>query len=189
VWQERLFQDYRSKGSVESVILRPGVIYGEGRNPMFARLGLEIGKGVFQLAGDVILPLSYVDNCASAVVYAINSNLRERAYNVVDDETPTAGEYLREYKRYIKDAWSVRSPKPLTYLASYFVNACSRYSHGQIPPFLTPYKVRSMWTSNRFDNGRIKAAGWVQPVSTGEAIRRTLLSASEASLASSGQYR
>jgi nucleoside-diphosphate-sugar epimerase len=189
VWQERLFQDYRSKGTFESVTLRPGVIYGEGRDPLFARLGIEIGKGVFQLAPDVTLPLTYVENCASAVVFAIHSNLQGRAYNVVDDETPTAREYLRQYKKYIKDAWCLRSPKPLTYLASYCVEACSRYSHGQIPPFLTPYKVRSMWTLNRFDNGRIKAAGWVQPVPTGEAIRRTLLSAYEASLASSGHLR
>ena len=178
VWQERLVQDYGSRATLQCVILRPGVIYGESRDPLFARLGIRVGNFWFRLAAEVALPLSYVDNCASAVAFAINPRVCEGVYNVLDDDTPTARAYLRQYQQYVGTFRSLRIPRYLTIAFSRFIETCSRHSHGEIPAFLTPYKVKSTWTSHRFTAEKFKAAGWKQWVPTTEALRRTFHSAS-----------
>jgi nucleoside-diphosphate-sugar epimerase len=173
VLQELLFQRYRSGGCFQSVILRPGVIYGESRDPLFSRTGIRIGGLVFQPGARGTLPISYVENCASAVVWATTFKVPEGAYNVIDDEAPTARNFLRQYEEQVGGIFAVRLPKLLVYATSYCVEKYSRYSCGQIPPFLTPYKLNSTWTAHRFENARLKGTGWVQPVPTSEAIRRT----------------
>ena len=70
--QEQLFWEYQRRNGFELVVLRPGVIYGPDGGHFSNRVGLTIGNWQLHFGGSNLLPLSYVDNCAEALVIAGN---------------------------------------------------------------------------------------------------------------------
>ncbi len=175
VHQELLFQRYRRDHGFELVILRSGVIYGEGGNLLPSRIGFSVGPLLLQIAGGNQLPLTYVENCASAVVLAAQANtFPEGIYNVVDDDLPTSTEYLRQYRFHIGKLPSVRVPLVLADFLSRGIERYHAYSKAQIPLVLTPYRVRSTWRGHTYSNRKLKSTGWRQAVPTQEGISRAL---------------
>lgn len=172
--QEQLFWDYQRKAGFELVVLRPGVIYGPGGGAISTRVGLQIGPVFFHLGGSNLLPLSYVVNCAEAIILAAgHSGSAGQVYNVHDDDLVSASRYLREYKRHVKRVRSIRFPYFVTQILARSLDAYHRYSKGQLPGILTPYKVAAAWGGNRFDNARLHALGWSQLVATPDAMAKT----------------
>ena len=108
--QELLFWEYSKKRSFPLVILRPGVIYGPGGR-RFSRVGIEL-PGIFLfLGGDNPLPLCYVDNCAEALVTAgLSEHAAGEVFNVHDDDLPTCREYLRRYRKCVKQVRALALP-------------------------------------------------------------------------------
>jgi nucleoside-diphosphate-sugar epimerase len=172
--QELLFREYQAKNGFELVILRPGVIYGKSTPEFSARVGLVVGGLLLHFGGRNLLPLTYVDNCAEAVVVAGTSgDTPYSVYNMVDDALPTSAEYLSGYRDHVGRIHSVRFPFCITGVLSAFVERYSIYSRGQIPPVLTPYKSAALWKGNRYSNARIKSIGWQQHVPTDAALLET----------------
>jgi nucleoside-diphosphate-sugar epimerase len=172
VHQELLFQRYRREHAFELVILRSGVIYGEGGNILPSRIGFSVGSLFLQIAGGNRLPLTYVKNCASAVVLAASSTFPEGIYNVVDDDLPTSTEYLRQYRFHIGKLPSLRVPLFVADVLSRGIERYHFYSKAQIPLALTPYRVQSTWQGHIYSNSKLKSVGWKQAVTTQEAISR-----------------
>lgn len=172
--QEQLFRDYQRQYGFELVILRPGVIYGPGGSHFSSRVGLSIGKWQINLGGRNILPLSYVDNCAEAVVFAgVRSKGIGEVYNVHDENLPTCNQYIRAYKKYVKNVRCISLPYFGLQLLSRVWSKYNEYSKGQLPAVFTPYKVAAAWGGNRFDNRKLRGIGWKQLVSTDEGLQRT----------------
>ena len=154
-----------------AVVLRPGVIYGPGGGHFSGRVGITMGSWQLYLGGSNLLPLTYVENCAEAVVTAgIHADAAGQVYNVHDDDLPTCREYLRAYKKYVRNIRSVPLPYFATRLLSKTLVGYHRYWKGQLPAVLTPYKVASLW-AGRFDNSKLHSIGWQQSVPTAEGIR------------------
>jgi nucleoside-diphosphate-sugar epimerase len=176
IWQERLFRELAEQGKIDLVVVRPGVLYGKG-NPSHgfpSRVGLAIGNFLVMLGGTHTLPLTHVTNCAEAVVVAGLSPMASgRSYNVVDDDLPTAREYVKGYKQRVKKVPAIDLPFPVAMLLSEVVEKYHARSRGQIPAVLTPYETRAMNKGHRFDNRNIKTLGWKQIVPTAEAMRET----------------
>jgi nucleoside-diphosphate-sugar epimerase len=172
--QEKLFWEYQARYQFPLTVLRPGVIYGPGGNSFSSRVGMNL-LGVFlHLGGENVLPLSYVDNCAEAIVIAGRSDAANgQVYNVHDDDLPTCGEYLRRYKREVRPVRSITIPYFALAGISKLVERYHAYSKGQLPAIFTPYKAATSWKGNRFDNAKLKALGWSQIVPTEEGLRRT----------------
>ena len=172
--QEQMFWEYRERYGFDLVVLRPGVIYGPGGGHFSNRVGLSL-FGVFaHLGGSNLLPLTYVENCAEAVVVAVLSESSSgQIYNVVDDDLVTAGEYLAMYKRKVKPLRSVPVPYSVLLWGSGVVERYSKRSKGQLPAIFTPYKTRAMWGGNRFSNAKLKAIGWKPVVATSEGLERS----------------
>ncbi len=172
--QEQLFWDYRQKDGFELVVLRPGVIYGPGGGALSTRVGLQIGPVFFHLGGSNLLPLTFVVNCAEAIVLAASHpDSAGQVYNVHDDDLQTASQYLREYKKHVKRIRSIRLPYIATRILAKLLAAYHRRSQGQLPGIITPYKAAIAWGGNKFDNAKLHALGWRQLVATPDAMAQT----------------
>jgi len=172
--QEQLFWEYRAKHPFELVVLRPGVIYGPGGGHFSTRVGLNLFGVFVHLGGSNALPLTYVDNCAEAIVVAaLNPATDGQVYNVIDDELLTASQYLRQYKKQVKPMRSIPVPFVVMMQLSRLVERYSTRSKGQLPAIFTPYKTRVMWGGNRFSNAKLKSIGWQPIISTKDALAAT----------------
>jgi peptidoglycan/xylan/chitin deacetylase (PgdA/CDA1 family)/nucleoside-diphosphate-sugar epimerase len=172
--QEQLFWEYQKRSGFELVVLRPGVIYGPNGGHFSNRVGLTIGNLLLHFGGGNLLPLSYVDNCAEAVVVAgTHPSTAGQIYNVHDDDLPTCRQYLRAYKKNVAKIRTIPVPYIGVKLLSYMVAKYNGYSKGQLPAVLTPYKAASQWGGNRFDNSKLHSIGWKQLVPTAEGLQRS----------------
>src|SRR5580693_5059477 len=126
--QEQLFWEYQQANGFELVVLRPGVIYGPDGPHFSNRVGLTIGKCQLHFGGRNLLPLSYVDNCAEAVVVAgTHPCAAGQAYNVHDDDLPTCRQYLRAYRKRVSNVRSISIPYFGVQLLSSLVPKYNRY--------------------------------------------------------------
>jgi nucleoside-diphosphate-sugar epimerase len=174
--QEQLFWEYQQRNGFELVVLRPGVIYGPDGGHFSNRVGLTMGKWQLHFGGSNLLPLSYVDNCAEAVVVAGAHPLTAgQVYNVHDSDLPTCREYLRAYKKHVAKIRSISVPYFGVQLLSSMIAKYHRYSKGQLPAILTPYKAASLWGGNRFDNSKLLSIGWKQLVPTTEGLQKSFM--------------
>jgi nucleoside-diphosphate-sugar epimerase len=171
--QEQLFWEYRERFGFELVVLRPGVIYGPGGGQFSNRVGLSMFGTFLHLGGSNLLPLTYVDNCAEAIVVAaLTPGAAGEIYNVVDDDLVTSRQYLSLYKKEVKPMRSVPVPYFALMWGSRLVESYSKRSKGQLPAIFTPYKTRAMWGGNRFSNAKLKGIGWQPLISTREGLAR-----------------
>jgi len=175
--QERLFREYQARYGFALAVVRPGVIYGPGGRPLSPRVGLDLFGLFLHLGRNTVLPLTYVDNCAEAlVVVGSHDESWGGAYNVVDDDLPTSKDLLREYRRCVKRIPYVTVPYRALLTMSALVERYHRSSKGQLPAIFTPYRTKSLWKGNTFTNQRLKSLGWRPIVSTEEGIRRMMAS-------------
>lgn len=175
VEQERAAWEWHRQERGPLVVVRPGVIYGPGRDCISARVGLRFG-GLLLKMGDQRLPHTYADNCAGAVLLAGTvPGVEGQSFNVIDDAPPTGSELLAEYRRSGQRLRVVPVPggaiAPLSRLCQWY----HRWSRGQLPEVLTPYKSAAQWKPLRYSNARAKAVlGWRPRVGFDEGLRRTL---------------
>ena len=170
--QEQLFQQYAKTCNLSLVVLRPGVLFGPGGPQLSARVGLQFGRFTFHLGGSNKIPLTYVDNCAEAIVLAATKpGIDGEAFNIVDDNLPTSRYFLKQYKKAARNSRSIWVPYFLAESASRFLTWYSSYSKGQIPVIMTPHRVASTWKRLRFDNGKAKKVlGWTPRIPMPQAL-------------------
>lgn len=93
---DRWVETYRARDLVDAVTLRPGIIYGRGRD-FIARMFRGLGGGLRVIFGSprMRVPLVHVTDVVEAVVQAIGRPGRlPRPVNVVGPDCPTQAEYL-----------------------------------------------------------------------------------------------
>jgi nucleoside-diphosphate-sugar epimerase len=170
--QEIMFNEFAQQFGFESVVLRPGVIYGPGGGALSSRVGLKALGFFFGLGNGGLLPLTYVDNCADAVVQAALHAPSGSVFPVVDDELPTCRAYLKGYCQQVERMRCIPVPHWAFRLGSKVLVWYHRKSKGQLPAIFTPYVVDSMYRPLRYSNAALKAIGWTQRVSTPEGMQR-----------------
>jgi len=135
VKQDEIVLEYGKRHSLPYVIVRPGVVYGPGNESIHGRVGIG-SFGIFlHLGGSNSIPLTYVDNCADAIVLAgLKPGIGGEIFNVVDDDLPTSRRFLRLYKKNVKSFKSVYVPHAMSYLLCRMWEKYSAWSEGQLPP-------------------------------------------------------
>lgn len=171
--QEHLLEEYRERFGFQTVVLRPGVIYGPGGGALSSRVGIRALGLFFNLGRKATLPLTYVENCADAIARAAVAGVDGHAYNVVDDELPSCSAYLRGYRDNVEGMRVLPVPYWLFLLGAKLLVRYNKASKGQLPAVFTPYVVRSMYRDFRYPNAALKRLGWQPRVTTGEGLQRT----------------
>ena len=173
--QDRLVEEYGRRRKLPYVTLRPGTVYGPGKLGVTGRIGVDTFGPFLHVGGGIRLPLTYVDNCAEAIVLAgTATGVEGEVFNVVDDGPLRSREFLRAYKRSVGWFPSIRVPYPLAYLLSFLWEKYSKRSQGQLPPVFNRSRCSAEWKGNVYDNRKLKALGWKQKVTQDEAMRRFL---------------
>lgn len=152
-------------------------MYGPGNGEIHRRVGRRIGRGrlaiFLHLGGANQLPLSYVDNCADAIVLAgITKGADGEVFNVVDDDLPTSRSFLKLYQRKVRPLRSIPIPYGICYAVSALWEKYSAWSTGQRAA-LNRRKCEAAWKGNRFSNAKLKEAlDWNPKVSFEDAFSR-----------------
>jgi nucleoside-diphosphate-sugar epimerase len=173
--QEELVQEYGRDQGLWYVILRPGAVYGpRSRQYLSPRIGIDTFGMYLHLGGGNRIPLSYVDNCAEAIVRAgMVGGIEGEIINIVDDELPKSRTFLREYKRKVRWFRSLYVPYPAFYAFSYLWEKYSTWSKGQLPPAFNRRRCAAYWKRNEFSNEKAKRLlGWTPRVPYEEAARQ-----------------
>ena len=171
--QEELVQKYGRTRGLPYVILRPGTVFGPGKKDLTGRIGIDTFGFFIHIGGANQLPLTFVDNCAEAIVLAgLVPGVHGEIFNVVDDETLTSSQFLRSYKR-VQPTFSVRLPYSIAYALSWAWEEYSRRSQGQLPPAFNRRRCAAEWKGNRFSNRKLRERlGWAPRVPMDEAMKR-----------------
>ena len=159
--QEELVQEYGKKQGLPFVILRPGAVFGPGKKNLSGRVGIDTFGFFIHLGGSNVLPLTFVDNCAEAIVLAgLKPGVDGEIFNVVDDELLTSKQFLNAYKERVKGFFSVSIPYFLAYWLCVMWETYSRRSK-QLPPAFNRRRCSAEWKGNRYTNRKLRERlGW-----------------------------
>ncbi len=173
VKQDEIVLDYAKKFNIPYVIVRPGEVFGPGKRKISGRVGIDTFGIYLHLGGKNQIPLTYVDNCAEAIVLAgIRGEVNGEVFNIVDDDIPTSRQFLKMYKKNVGHFWSVYIPYRISYLLCYFWEKYSAWSRGQLPPVFNRRQCIAAWKKVRYSNKKIKEkVGWKPRVPIDEALR------------------
>lgn len=173
--EEKVAWDAHLSQGLPLVVIRPGVIYGPGRDWITGRTGLRMANVLLKMGGHQVVPYTYVDNCADAVYLAgTATGIEGQVFNIVDDQPPTVNALVRRHKREVGPLQVIPIPRWAIGTVSGLFEWYNRYSRGQMPAVLTRYKSQAMWKRQQFSNVKAKRdLGWTPAISFEAGLSRT----------------
>ena len=176
--QEDLVRSVATSRGWRWTVLRPGIVFGPGRT-WFHHLGVQLRPNRWvSYAGTGLLPLTYVENCAEAVVLALESEGAAGAtVNIVDDGVPTRRLYLEVLAKLtnrhptITDIpWELLEPS--SQLATW-VNRRVLLGRAPLPDLLRLERLQARCKPLAYSNERAKSLlGWQPRYGFETAMRR-----------------
>ena len=156
-------------------ILRPGIVYGSGKQLPVGLLGFTLGKTNFVFGNpNYRIPLNYVENLVDAMQVAVQSAGGQfQQFNLVDDDELTLANYHQAKTAVDKTVthffpgWPVRLAGPFAEIAIRMlpVGGSVRFSKHQLNRAL-----QDRW----YDTRRIREeTGWAPKVGLKDALHRT----------------
>ena len=173
--QDEIVAEYGAKYKIPYVIVRPGVIYGpHARAAIHSRVGIGTFGIFLHIGGSNRIPLSYIDNCADAIVLAgLKNGINGQVFNIVDDNLPSSRRFLNMYKKYVRHFRSIYVPYQLFYAFCFLWERYSVWSKGQLPLAFNRRKCAAEWKGNQYSNDKVKTfLGWRPAISTTEGLKR-----------------
>jgi len=172
--QDQLVMEYSKKYGIKYVLLRPGAVYGPGNKSITGRVGIDTFGIFLHLGGSNQIPLTYVDNCAEAIVLAgLVKGVDGEVFNVVDDNLPSSRQFLRLYKEHVNPFTSIYIPHSLSYFLCFLWEKYSNFSEGQLPPVFSRTEWHAYWKKTWYSNQKLKKKlGWKMRVSTEEGLKK-----------------
>jgi nucleoside-diphosphate-sugar epimerase len=169
--QDELVMEYGTQRNLPYVIVRLGSVFGPGKRALTGRVGIDTFGFLIHLGGSNQLPLTYVDNCAEAIVLAgLKPGVEGEIFNVVDDDAPTSREFLHDYKKQT-GVFSLSMPYPLMELLCAGWERYSKATRNQLPPVFNRRRCAAEWKGNRYSNQKLKERlGWQPRVKMKDAM-------------------
>jgi nucleoside-diphosphate-sugar epimerase len=172
--QDEIVQEYAATKNVPYVIVRPGVTFGPGKAKIPGRVGMDTFGVFLHLGLGNRIPLTYVDNCAEAIVLAgLIRGIEGEVFNITDDNLPKSREFLRKYKREVRRFVSLPVPYGVFYLLNMLWEKYSIRSEGQLPPVFNRLFCSAYFKGNTYSNAKAKQMlGWFPTVTMSEGLNR-----------------
>ncbi len=160
--QDELMLDYHRQHAVPYTVVRPGIVFGPGKKAIPGFVGMDTFGVFFHLGGGYSMPLTYVENCADAIVLAgLMPGVDGEVFNVVDDELPTSRQFLRQYKQQVRNFVSVPIPYSLASSMCHFWEWYAEWSQGQLPAVFNRRMCSFAWKGHSYSNRKLKERlGW-----------------------------
>jgi nucleoside-diphosphate-sugar epimerase len=176
--QDELVRHYARHMGLPYVIARPGVTFGPGKGRIPGRVGIDTFGVFLHLGHGNRMPLTYVDNCAEAIVLAgLVKGVESEEFNIIDDNLPTSRQFLRGYKKQIGRFLSIPVPYRAFYLFSFLWEKYSSWSQGQLPPVFNRKTCAAYFKGNVYSNDKAKTRlHWRPRVSMTDALARSFAS-------------
>jgi len=174
VKQDELVAGYGQRFGLPYVTVRPGSVFGPGKEAITGRVGIDTFGVFMHLGGSNRIPLTYIDNCSDAIVLAgVTPGVEGEVFNIVDDDLPSSRQFLRQYKRNVRRFRSIYIPRPVGYALCRMWEKYSSWSEGQLPPVFNRRRWNSEWKKTSYSNEKLKARlGWTPKVSMQDALHR-----------------
>ncbi len=172
--QDDIVQEFARTRGLPYVIIRPGVVFGPGKAKIPGRVGSDTFGVFLHLGRGNQMPLTFVDNCAEAIVLAgLKKGIEGEVFNIVDDALPTGREFLRFYKKRVGSFRSVPIPYPFYYFLNYLWEKYSYWSEGQLPPAFNRKFCAAYYKGNTYSNRKAKERlGWYPRISMKEGLQQ-----------------
>jgi len=172
--QDALVLEYAKNHHLPYVIVRPSVVFGPGKAKITDRIGTDAFGVFLHLGLNNVIPLTYVDNCAEAIVLAgLKKGIEGQVFNIVDDDLPRSREFLKLYKRKVRKFFSIPVPYPAWFFFNYLWESYAKWSQGQLPPVFNRRSCAVYWKGNSYSNKKAKELlGWEPRMRMGEALDR-----------------
>ncbi|MEA5595389.1 NAD(P)-dependent oxidoreductase [Rivularia sp. UHCC 0363] len=174
--QESLFRDFEQTNRGEVTILRPGIVYG--RNNLWnAHLGINLKNRLWiRIGGNAQLPLTYVENCAQAIVSACSR--REaigETLNIVDSDLPTQKVYAQKIVKLLPRQPSIGINWTLMRLLSRSAWLSHKILLGiKLPGILIPARLEARFKPFSYSNEKAQnILDWQPKYSLNEALKRS----------------
>jgi nucleoside-diphosphate-sugar epimerase len=165
--QEAMMQDWATDRSAALTLIRPGMIYG--REALWnACHGADFGAKWLLIGPGATIPVTYVENCAEAIVLAVgNPAAVGEIINIVDDNLPTRRRFTAALvqrteapPQVIPVPWPVM--RGVSSLA-WFVNQQLLKGKARLPGLLIPASLDARLKPFRYTNTKAKAVLNWQP--------------------------
>jgi nucleoside-diphosphate-sugar epimerase len=173
VEQDQIVIEYNKTRGIPYAIVRPGQVYGPGNEGITGRVGIRTFGIFLHLGGSNTLPLTYVDNCADAIILVgLKHGGDGQIFHVVDDDLPTSRKFLRLYKKNVGTLPSLYVPHVFSYMLCYLWEKYSVWSQEQLPPAFNRRRWHSYWKSTSYSNEKLKKQlGWKPRVCTEDGLK------------------
>jgi nucleoside-diphosphate-sugar epimerase len=178
--QEQLIRDHAAAQKWSLVVIRPGMIWGKD-NLLNAWIGMSGGSRFWIRTGAwARIPLTYVENCAEAIVMAASSKgAQGETFNIVDDAAPTQRQFTRMVLRRV-------APRRIVVPVSYtllrltagsiaLVNKHILGNRARVPSLLVPSRLAARGRPLTYSNKKIKTVlGWKPRYTLEQGLDRSL---------------
>jgi nucleoside-diphosphate-sugar epimerase len=155
--QDELVLKYHKEHGLPYVIARPTVVIGPGKKYIPAQVGIDTFGFFIHVGGSNIIPITYVDNCADAIVLSgLRKNVEGVVFNIVDDDLPNSRFFLKSYKKHVGPFFSLYVPYGMFFIFSYFWERYANLSEGQVPPVFNRRQCSFVWKKHKYTNQKIK---------------------------------
>ena len=170
--QDEIVREYGRARGLPYVIVRPGITFGPGKSKIPGRVGIDTFGVFLHLGLRNVMPLTYVGNCAEAIVLAgLTPGIEGEELNIVDDNLPRSRDFLRRYKKDVRKIRTIPVPYFLFYLFNFAWEKYSAWSGGQLPPVFNRRTCEAYYKGQSFSNRKAKALlGWRPRVDMNEAL-------------------
>lgn len=173
--QEEIVKRYGEEYGLPYVIVRPGAVFGPGKRDLSGRVGIDTFGFFIHLGGKNQLPLTFVDNCAEAIVLAgLIPDVDGEVFNVVDDDPLTSREFFKAYRNKT-NRFSISLPYPVTSALCLLWEKYASTSKNQLPPAFNRRRCAAEWKGNRYSNRKLKERlRWKPRVNMSDAMNAFL---------------